>query len=100
MLTYARMGRRNEALNQYLLLRKVLREELRANPLPETNELFRRIQTGQVIVDLAEALRGSGPLSRDTSSAQDARTTPDAGGHEFEGGSAGKTGVVSSAKEQ
>src|ERR1700730_767221 len=41
MLTYARMGRRDEAHGQYLLLRKALREELRANPLPETNELFR-----------------------------------------------------------
>src|SRR6266566_1434327 len=99
MLTYARMGRRNEALNQYLLLRKALREELRANPLPETHELFRRIQTGQVIVDLTEAVRGSGPLSPAPSSAQDARTTSDAGGHEFEESSAVKTGLVTSAKE-
>src|SRR5207244_7764591 len=43
MLSYARMGRRNEALNQYLLLRKALREELRTNPMPETNDLYRRI---------------------------------------------------------
>lgn len=55
MLVYARMGRRSEALNQYLLLRKVLKEELRAAPLPETNELFRRIQMGQVPVDLRES---------------------------------------------
>src|SRR5205085_2014622 len=55
MLVYARMGRRSDALNQYLLLRKGLREELHASPLPETNELFRRIQMGQVTVDLRES---------------------------------------------
>ncbi|HKF39115.1 MAG TPA: AAA family ATPase [Ktedonobacteraceae bacterium] len=55
MLVYARMGRRSDALNQYLLLRKALREELRTSPLPETNELFRRIQMGQVPVDLRES---------------------------------------------
>ncbi len=55
MLVYARMGRRSDALNQYLLLRKALREELRTSPLPETNELFRRIQMGQVRVDLRES---------------------------------------------
>lgn len=55
MLVYARMGRRSEALNEYLLLRKVLKEELRTTPLPETNELFRRIQMGQVPVDLRES---------------------------------------------
>src|SRR5437588_5170861 len=94
MLTYARMGRRNEALNQYLLLRKVLREELRANPLPETHELFRRIQMGQVVVDLTGTIRGSGPLSPVTSSAQDARIPSDAQAHEFEESSAVKTGLV------
>src|SRR5947209_8936624 len=70
MLTYARMGRRNEAYGQYLLLRKALREELRANPLPETNDLYRRIQIGQVVVDLTETIRGSGPLSPITSTVQ------------------------------
>jgi DNA-binding SARP family transcriptional activator len=55
MLVYARMGRRSDALNQYLLLRKTLKEELHALPLPETNELYRQIQTGQVAVDLRES---------------------------------------------
>jgi predicted ATPase/DNA-binding SARP family transcriptional activator len=55
MLVYARMGRRSDALNQYVLLRKTLKEELRANPLPETNELFRQIQMGQVSIDLRES---------------------------------------------
>ena len=44
MLVYARMGRRSDALNQYLLLRKILKEELHNTPLPETSELFKRIQ--------------------------------------------------------
>ncbi len=103
MLTYARIGRRNEALNQYLLLRKVLREELRANPLPETHELFHRIQMGQVVVDLTETIRGSGPLSPVPSSAQDARTPSGEGGQESEESSAVKTRLVTttltSAKE-
>src|SRR5437667_5499151 len=55
MLVYARMGRRSDALNQYLLLRKILKEELSASPLPETNELFRQIQMGQVSIDLRES---------------------------------------------
>ncbi len=55
MLVYARMGRRSDAQNQYVLLRKTLKEELRASPLPETNELFRQIQMGQVSIDLRES---------------------------------------------
>src|SRR5438105_8675110 len=54
MLVYARMGRRSDALNQYQLLQEALREELDAQPLPETTELFRRIQSGHITVDLAE----------------------------------------------
>ena len=54
MLVYARMGRRNDALNQYLLLRKALKEELHAAPLPETNDLLKRIQMGQVPANLSE----------------------------------------------
>ena len=52
MHVYARMGRRSEALNQYVLLRRILKEELQASPLPETNELYRQIQMGQVSIDL------------------------------------------------
>lgn len=55
MLLYARMGRRSDALNQYLLLREVLKAELRTHPLPETTELYRSIQAGRVTVDLASA---------------------------------------------
>ncbi len=55
MLVYARMGRRSEALNQYVLLRRILKEELQASPLPETNELYRQIQMGQVSIDLRES---------------------------------------------
>lgn len=55
MLVYARMGRRSDALNQYQLLRAALREELHANPLPETQELYRQIQGGRIPVDLIEA---------------------------------------------
>jgi len=54
MLVYARMGRRSEALNQYVLLRRILKEELHASPLPETNELYRQIQMGKVSIDLRE----------------------------------------------
>ncbi len=59
MLVYARMGRRSDAINQYLALRKALKEELRALPLPETNDLLKRIQTGQMPVDLRESRRES-----------------------------------------
>jgi predicted ATPase/DNA-binding SARP family transcriptional activator len=62
MLLYARMGRRAEAVNQYVALRKALKEDLRATPLVETNELFRRIQMGQIAVDLREKFE-SGPLA-------------------------------------
>ncbi len=54
MLVYARLGRRSDAINQYLSLRKALKEELRTTPLPETNELFRQIQMGQIPIDLRE----------------------------------------------
>jgi DNA-binding SARP family transcriptional activator len=84
MLTYARMGRRDEARAQYLLLRKAMREELRANPLPETNELFRRIQTGQVALDLTETLRGSSPLLPVASNRQEASVHTHTGGQEPE----------------
>src|SRR5260370_36789211 len=59
MLIYARMGRRSEALNQYSLLREALQEELGANPLPETIELYHTIQAGRIPVDLAESLQVS-----------------------------------------
>ena len=55
MLVFARMGRRSEALNQYVILRRTLKEELRASPLPETNELYRQIQAGLVSIDLRES---------------------------------------------
>lgn len=55
MLTYARMGRRSDALNQYQQLRDALREELHASPLPETVEFYRAIQAGHVPIDLAES---------------------------------------------
>ncbi|GAC1348811.1 MAG: hypothetical protein NVSMB27_18040 [Ktedonobacteraceae bacterium] len=61
MLVYARMGRRSEALNQYQLLRQALREELHANPLPETTELYRTIQAGRITADLAESLLQNAP---------------------------------------
>jgi len=61
MLVYARLGRRSDAINQYLTLRKALREELRTTPLPETNELFRQIQVGQIPIDLRESRLESKP---------------------------------------
>jgi DNA-binding SARP family transcriptional activator len=57
MLIYARMGRRSEALGQYSLLCEALEEELGANPLPETVELYHIIQFGGISVDLAESLQ-------------------------------------------
>ena len=54
MQVYARMGRRSEALNQYQQLRTILKEELRAHPLPETTALYRAIQAGQITTDLVE----------------------------------------------
>jgi DNA-binding SARP family transcriptional activator len=63
MQTYARMGRRRDAVNQYQRLRDVLREELRTNPLPETTELFRSIQAGRVPVDLMDTRPPGNPLT-------------------------------------
>jgi len=69
MQTYARMGRRRDAVNQYQRLRDVLREELRTNPLPETTELFRSIQAGRVPVDLMDTRPPGGPLKSGNASA-------------------------------
>ncbi len=68
MLVYARMGRRSDALNQYLLLRRALREDLHARPLPETDELFRNIQLGTIVTDLAEGRRPTAVLPSTTES--------------------------------
>ncbi|HZU67656.1 MAG TPA: AAA family ATPase [Ktedonobacteraceae bacterium] len=87
MLVYARMGRRSEALNQYLLLRRTLKEELRAAPLPETNELFRHIQMGQVPVDLHESWLDDKPTPDTTTTAA---TPPDSVITPAEAGEAGK----------
>ncbi|HEY6407539.1 MAG TPA: bacterial transcriptional activator domain-containing protein, partial [Ktedonobacteraceae bacterium] len=57
MLAYARMGHRSDALNQYQLLRAALREELDANPLSETVELYQSIQTGNIPIDLSPTLQ-------------------------------------------
>ena len=38
-----------------MLLRRTLKEELHASPLPETSELYRQIQMGQVAIDLRES---------------------------------------------
>lgn len=43
-----RLGRRDEALRQYRICRQALVRELGANPLPETEELYRRIAGGDV----------------------------------------------------
>jgi predicted ATPase/DNA-binding SARP family transcriptional activator len=63
MLVYARMGRRSDALNQYLSLRQSLRDELHARPLPETEELFRNIQSGKIAADLSEGRRPTAVLT-------------------------------------
>ncbi len=62
MLTYARMGRRREAVTQYQRLYAVLREELRTTPLSETTALFRSIQGGQIAVDLMEISSPAGSI--------------------------------------
>ena len=72
MLVYARIGRRSEALNQYILLRKALKEDLRAAPLPESNDLFKRIQMGQVPVDLRQSRVESVPLRAKSEQLEDA----------------------------
>ncbi len=66
MLVYARMGRRSDAINQYLSLRKALKEELRTAPLPETDELFRQIQMGQIPIDLRESRLEGNPITIST----------------------------------
>jgi DNA-binding SARP family transcriptional activator/tetratricopeptide (TPR) repeat protein len=71
MLVYARMGRRSDAINQYLSLRKALKEELRTAPLPETNELFRQIQLGQIPIDLRESALEGTPITISTITPED-----------------------------
>ncbi len=56
MLTYARLGRRGDALNQFQQLRNILRTELRAQPLAETVATYRAIQNGQIAADMAPPL--------------------------------------------
>lgn len=63
MLVYSRMGRRGDAVNQYLALRKALKEDLSALPLPETNDLLKRIQSGKIPIDLRESGRGNAPAT-------------------------------------
>lgn len=90
MLVYARMGRRSDALNQYLLLRKALREDLHASPLAETNELLRRIQMGRIPIDLEVSWQTNDqspglirPLSSGTASAEKSQVPLEAGGAEL-----------------
>jgi predicted ATPase/DNA-binding SARP family transcriptional activator len=63
MLVFARMGRRSDAINQYFALRKALKEELRALPLPETTGLLKRIQSGQIPVDLRDSRQENAPAA-------------------------------------
>jgi len=78
MLVYARMGRRSDALNQYQLLREALREELDAQPLTETTELFRRIQAGRITVDLGEPQSSNEILANKTAGASHSVPSPGA----------------------
>jgi predicted ATPase/DNA-binding SARP family transcriptional activator len=68
MLVYARMGRRSDAVNQYLALSKALKEDLSALPLPETTDLLKRIQSGKVPVDLHESRHDNVPAAPSTAS--------------------------------
>jgi DNA-binding SARP family transcriptional activator len=43
MIALARSGHRAEALHQYQTCRKVLREEIKAEPIPETQALYQRL---------------------------------------------------------
>src|SRR2546429_6498353 len=76
MLVYARMGRRSDALNQYQLLREALREELDAQPLTETTELFHRIQSGRITVDLGESQSSNEILANKTAGASHSVPSP------------------------
>jgi ATP/maltotriose-dependent transcriptional regulator MalT/DNA-binding SARP family transcriptional activator len=49
MATYARAGRRGQALRQYLECRRVLVDELGVEPARETTELQRRILAGETV---------------------------------------------------
>ena len=80
MLVFARMGRRSDAIQQYLLLRKALKEELHSAPLPETNELLRQIQEGQIPMDLRESRLEGKPTT--ISSIASEESTPDAASNE------------------
>lgn len=47
MRSLSNAGRRDEALRQYLECRRILARELDAEPLPETSQLYRKIQQGE-----------------------------------------------------
>ncbi|MGH2373940.1 MAG: ATP-binding protein, partial [bacterium] len=48
MVTYARQGKRHQAIRQYQRCRELLAEELGVEPSPETQETYQRILAGRI----------------------------------------------------
>jgi DNA-binding SARP family transcriptional activator len=67
ILSYHRLGEQGEALRAYERLRTILRDELGADPGPETDALFGAVLRGEAVQDEgaatapAEAVRGTSP---------------------------------------
>jgi ABC-type oligopeptide transport system substrate-binding subunit/DNA-binding SARP family transcriptional activator len=55
MRAYCRLGRRNAALEQYRRCREIVLEELGAEPMVETIELYQEILEGRFVVDRVPA---------------------------------------------
>ena len=62
MRCYAQSGRRSQALEQFETCRRILQQELRIGPMPETCQLQARIRSNQISATLLEPPTGV-PLS-------------------------------------
>jgi oligopeptide transport system substrate-binding protein len=63
MRAYCRLGQRNAALDQYLRCREIVKEELGAEPMVETTELYQAILEGRFVVGRApEAVASQVPV--------------------------------------
>ena len=71
MELYYLAGKRAQAIRQYRRLETLLRQELKAEPMPQTVELYRRIRDGALAADIPLAVRATGQLGQalDTSAA-------------------------------
>lgn len=59
MRAYCRLGQRNAALEQYRRCQEIVGEELGAEPMLETTELYQAILEGRFVAEPASRTRSS-----------------------------------------